>query len=131
MAIVAGRLVDAADLSGLPHDGTVDTAPGTIAANFTLTESKVRTALNGKLVFLSLTVTSTNAITATGGNIADTTIFTLDAAYRPSESVGFAWGGNVTGYGSLGTNGVMQIWTASDNIAAGNIIRMSAMWLRA
>lgn len=131
MTIAGGALVDAADLAGLAHDGTVDTAVGTIASGFTLTSAKVRTALDGALVTFVLDIVPTSAITATSGNITDTTCFTLDAEYAPAEAMMTAFSGQVIGGANLGADGVVQLRTASDTVASGNALRMQWTYLRA
>lgn len=127
---LGGEPIDVSHVDGLDHDGTADSSVGSAAANFSGASATVRTALNGHLVFFQLQITSTNALTATTGNIGDVTCFTLDAAYRPSEPVGFAWGSSVGGFGVLNTNGTVVLWVASDTVAAGSAIRLACTFLR-
>lgn len=107
----------------------VDSTVGSAAANFTLTAGTVRSILGGKVIFLSLTLVSTNAITASSGNITDTTCFTLDAAYRPTEVACSAFGGVATGFAVLNTNGTVSLWTSSDTITAGSSFRLSFTYI--
>ncbi len=127
---LGGETVDVSHVDGLDHDGTVDSTVGSAAANFSGATATVRTALNGQLVSFTLTITTTNALTASSGNITDVTCFTLDTAYRPSEPVGMAFGGNATGFAVLNTNGAVTLWALSDTISAGGTIRMSCAYLR-
>lgn len=130
---VAGAYVRAEDHVDSVVAGIVeDTSIGTVAAGFTITSQLARTALGGRDVYLFLVINSTNAITATTGNVADTTMFTLDTAYRPSEAINVVIGtGLVTGEAIINTNGTVQIRSASDSIAAGANIRLTARFLTA
>ena len=130
---LGGEEIDVSHVDGLDHDGTADSSVGTTAANFSGATATVRTALNGHLVFFTLTIVTTNALNAGTpgtGNITDVTCFTLDSTYRPSEPVGFAFGSNATGFGVVNTNGAVTLWTASDTITAGATIRLSCTFLR-
>lgn len=130
MTILAGNKVDAADLSGLNHDGTADTSVGSAAANFTVNLASVRTALDGQLVYFHLYIQTTNALTASSGNIADVTCFTLDAAYRPLEVVSSVIGnGSMVGEAILNPSGTVSLRAAADTIGAGTNIRMSFCYL--
>lgn len=131
MAILAGAKIDAADVIGLPADASAGTSIGSASAGFTIVSANFRAALNGKLVMWVATITSTNAITATAGNIADTACLTLDAALRPSEQQEFVWTGLMVGAGNIDpTTGVVELRTASDSITAGMSIRLGAIYLK-
>ena len=122
-----GDDVDADVQAIVDDDLTVatDTSPGAAASGFTATVAQVSTALNGSLVELVLEVTNTSAITATSGNITDTTIYTLDAAYRPTTRKSFSWqNGTVGGQGILQADGTVVLTTASDSIGASTSIKM-------
>lgn len=126
MTIEAGAPIAAADVA-VASDGT----PGTLAANFTGT-AVVRTALEGKLIYVNLSLVSTNAITATGGNIADTTVYTLDTPFRPDEGVQCIFGNGVTdGQATINTSGTVQIRTSSATITAGAAVTISATYMKA
>lgn len=129
----AGNFVRAEDIvDTVEADIVEDTSVGSVPANFSITEAVVRTALGGRLVFVHLLINTTNALTSTGGNITDTTIFTLDAAYRPSENVSVVLGnGSVAGEGIITTAGLVQVRAASHTIAAGTNIRVSATFITA
>ena len=119
-----------ADLDSL-FATTVDTTVGSAAVNFSSVTASCRTMLDGKLVYFTIQITTDNALTAGSGNIADVTCFTLDAAYRPSEACGLAWGSNATGFAVMNTSGALSLWTASDTIPAGAVLRISGTWLKA
>lgn len=110
-----------------------DTTIGTIASGFITAAGgqTARTALGGKLVYLNLNLNRSGAtITATSGNITDTLCFTLDAAYRPAETIEFAWGGNTTGVGFIdSTTGQCVLQAASDSLASGSDFRFSCSFL--
>lgn len=118
-----------ADLYAIVTDTTI----GTIATGFATAAGgqTARTALDGKLVFLNVNLNRTGAaLTATSGNITDTLCFTLDAAYRPAETVAFAWGGNVTGLGFIdSTTGQCVLQSASDTLATSSDIRFTVTFL--
>lgn len=130
---LAGNTVNAQDIvDTVEADIAEDTSIGTAATNFTATTQIARTALGGKLVYLFFIINTTNAITATTGNVSDTTMFTLDAAYRPTEAINCVIGtGLTTGEAIINTNGTIDIRSASDSIAAGANIRLTAMFLLA
>jgi hypothetical protein len=127
----AGAYVRAADIiDTIEADLTSDTSVGSAAANFTLVSAVVRTALGGHLVDFTLYITTDNAITATNGNFADVAMFTLDAAYRPSEVKNACAGtGSSTGEATLSTAGVVTLRSASDSLAAGANIRVNFTYL--
>lgn len=127
------ELADSANtaLDNLDHSGTADTAIGSAAANFTAVSQYGRTALGGHLVYVNLEITSTNAITATSGNVADTVCFTVDTEYRPSEIVNAVLGANMVGEVTLNTSGQVTIRAASDTIAAGTTFRCGFVFLKA
>lgn len=110
-----------------------DTTIGTIATGFVTAAGgqTARTAIDGKLVFLNINLNRSGAaLTATAGNITDTLCFTLDAPYRPAETVAFAWGGNVTGLGFIdSTSGQCVLQSASDTLATSSDIRFTVTFL--
>lgn len=128
MAFSAGQIVTAADLQDL-QDGLTpveDNSIATAAANFTVTSGVARTIAGGKIIKILLNITSTNAITATSGNIGDVTVCTIDAAYRPTADVhsSIAGTGSQTGEAILNTNGTVVIRSLSDSSSAGAAFRM-------
>lgn len=118
---LAGNYVRAEDiLDTLVASVTSDTSIATAAAGFTITTQEASTY--GKLVMVRLNVTSTNAINLTSvgsGNLPDTTVCTLDAAYRPLRQVSFAFYGTVGGSGYIQTGGACRLANADMNIPAG------------
>lgn len=107
-----------------------DTTPGSVAANFTGT-GLVRT-FGGKLVYLFLNLVSTNAINTSSGNITDTTCYTVDSDYRPSEGVPAIWGNGVTsGQATVAVDGTVQIRTSSGNLSAGGAVVISCCYIKA
>ncbi len=128
---LAGNTVNAQDIiDTVDADIALDTAIGTAATNFTATTQVARTALGGRLVYVFLLINTTNALTATAGDITDVTMFTLDAAYRPTEPVTCVAGtGLNTGEVLINTDGTVVIRAVSDTIAAGRNIRITSMFL--
>jgi hypothetical protein len=109
-----------------------DSTIGTVAAGFTVNSGGqiARTAVGGKLVHINLYLNSTNAITVTAGNTGDTLMFTVEAAYRPSEIVsGVCATGLATGEAILDTTGGVTLRSMSDPIAAGANLRIAFTFL--
>ena len=125
MALDTGHELVAADF-----DVVVDSSVGSAAVNFSSPTGIVKTMFDGNLIYFFLIITSTNSITATADNIADTTIFTLDSAYWPSEEVPFAFayaaGG---GWGTITTAGLVTIRTAVETIPAAATLRLTATYM--
>lgn len=109
-----------------------DTDPGTVSAGFTEDGNQIAvTLLDGHLVHIVLFLTLTAVLTATTGNIADTTCYTLDAAYWPDNAVNAVVGnGSMTGEATIGSSGVVQVRAASDTIANGSNIRITATYIK-
>lgn len=129
----AGARVRAEDIvDTIDADIVEDTSIGTVASNFTVTLQTARTALGGRLVYVFLVLQTTNALTATGGDITDVLMFTLDAAYRPSENVNAVAGtGLNTGEAIINSDGTVVLRSVSDSISAGRNIRVTATFLTA
>jgi len=128
----AGAYIKSTDIVDTASVATIDTSIGTPAANFTLNSGTARTLLNGVLVNLTLSIKSTNAITSTSGNVTDTLMFTLDAPYRPSETINASWGNGVTeGEVSISTAGAVTLRSAAYNIAAASNLLINAVFIRA
>lgn len=125
MGYLAGSIVDAADFV---H--TSSTAPGTAATNFTdLGSTAVRW---GPVVFLHIYVQTTNALTASSGNIADVTIWTAGTSWRPPVTVNAVMGnGLVDGEVQLTAAGVVQIRAADYTVSAGSSMRCTFNWVDA
>lgn len=118
-------------LAAEPPDPVTDSSPGTVAANFT-GSGLARTLADGNLVYVSLTLVTTNAIPESGGNIPDTTCYTLNAAYRPSEAVYTAFGSGVYfGLATINTNGTVVLRAANVSIGAGDSCNMNTTFIKA
>jgi len=129
---LAGNLIRAEDhVDTIVAGIAVDTTVGTAATDFTVITAVVRSLLGDHLIDFSLYVTTTNALTASGGNITDVACFTLDAAFRPSDVKTAVFGnGLVTGEARLDTNGVVTLRSASDTVAALTDLRMNFAYVR-
>lgn len=134
MTVGPGAEVDAADIAALVAGQlvteVVTTATvGTVASGFTVNDVRAATMLGGHLVDLDLYLLTTAAITATAGNIADTTCFTLAAAYRPTHTLSAVFGnGSMTGEASIAPTGIVSLRGASDTIATATNIRLHATY---
>jgi hypothetical protein len=133
MAIaVGGAVVTPTDHEDTVEDGIVsDTSIGTAGSGFSASAQQARTAINGRLIYINLFLNRTGAdITQTNSNIADTTCFTLDSAYWPSESLNGCYGnGSMDGEFSLTTAGVISLRSASYTIVSGTNIRITATYI--
>lgn len=129
-----GQKLLAADLQTLANylAQVEDTTPGTAAVNFSDSGSVARVTGNGSNVTVELNLLSANAITATTGNFADVTCYTLDTPYCPSETVGGICFGNgsTTGECDINSAGVVSLRSASDTVAAASTIRITATFKR-
>jgi hypothetical protein len=104
---------------------------GSAATNFAVNDAVARTTHGGKIVYIRLDINSNNAITATAGNIADTTIFTVASAYRPTEFTNANFSANPgTGEAQLNADGTVVIRTADANIAINGDLRMAFMFIK-
>ena len=110
-----------------------DSSIGTAGAGWTTNAGTVaRTALGGKLVFVHLYLQRTGALTATSGNVADETVFTLDSAYRPTETINCPVGtGTEGGEATINSAGTVQIRALSDSASAGANYRFTFSFLTA
>lgn len=87
----------------------------------------------GKVVALDLYLTRTGGkITSTAGNIADTVAATVPSAWRPTHSTitGCFDNGIVHGGFVIGTDGVVTLRTATDDIDGGTNLRLHITFLR-
>lgn len=135
MAVAAaGAVVNASDhVDTIVADIVSDTAVGTVGSGFTIAGQQVRTALDGKLVYVNLLLTRSGAdITATTGNIADTVCFTLDTAYCPTETVNGTFGnGFMDGEFTILSSGAVTLRSANANVASATNLRISATFIKA
>lgn len=132
----AGDPIHATDVDDL-EDAVAVTAVvvtatvGTVSTGFTVNDVRAATALDGKLVNIDLYCNRSGAdITATSGNISDTSMFTLNSDYYPSHVVSCIWSnGAQSGEAVIGTTGVTTLRTGSATIPSGSNIRLSATYL--
>jgi hypothetical protein len=104
---------------------------GTTASGFTVATVFVRTALNGKLVNVRLDTVNTSGITATAGDITDTTIFTLNSSFWPTEFHNVHWSaGSPNGDMQVNVDGTLVIRSANVTVPASSNIRTSFTFLR-
>jgi hypothetical protein len=124
-----GQRLTAALLQSLSTT-TVDTSIGTAASGFTSSSETARVTLEGKLIDINLFISRSGAdITQTNSNIADTTIFTLDSAYWPTEVRNGCYGnGSMDGEFAISTAGVITLRSASYTIVSGTNIRICATY---
>lgn len=109
----------------------LDASPvASVAANFTLVDQQAITALDGRLVTFRVQVTSTNALTATSGNLTDVTTCTLSSEYWPDFEVGFPVYGAVGCVAYVQTDGDVRLANGSDTVAAGSNLVISGTYLR-
>ncbi|MET0419318.1 MAG: hypothetical protein ABW022_25170 [Actinoplanes sp.] len=107
------------------------TSPGSNASGFTAASAIVRTGLNGKLVYFKLDTVNTSTLTASGGGVADTTVYNLNTAYRPTEITNTIFSANNgTGEVQLNPTGEVVLRTLDVNITGGANIRMVFNYIR-
>src|SRR5262249_47468689 len=108
-----------------------DTSIGTPGASCADAGSSAWYTLGTQEINVQVVVNYTGAtITATSGNVTNTTIFTLDAPYRPSTARAFFWDsdGNFGG-GVINTDGTVVVRSAFGSITNPTAIRLNASWL--
>lgn len=105
---------------------------GTVASNFTVLDNKIRTSLDGKFVYGWFRLRSTNAITPTSNNMPDTLMYTLNAAYRPTENVIALWStGTATGALQItASSGAITLTTGNQAIAATGILTFTFQFVK-
>jgi hypothetical protein len=109
---------------------------GTVASGFTVNTAIMRTSLDGKLVFGYLILKNTAGITVTPGspNIADTLVYTINTAYRPTDSIFSFWGtapsGSTQGTLIIGSAGTVTLTTANTTVAANSSIVITFIYVR-
>jgi hypothetical protein len=124
---VAGIITDL--LTPISESGT---DVGSAAANFATNSANGRLLLGGKLVYVTIDVNTNNSLTATAGNMTDTTCFTLTADYRPSELTGTLFSANAgTGQVQINADGTCVLRTLDVNIAGGGDLRFSHCFIKA
>lgn len=132
-AFAPGDKLPAADLQSLADGLAVgsDSSVGVAAAGFTDGGSFAITGLGGLLIVVRLFLNVTTTIVASGGNIPDTTCFTLDVPYRPAaQYLGLFDNGNVMGGMVINGNGTCVLRTASGaSIAAGTSINALGVFM--
>lgn len=134
--VAAGGVIYASKINELvnglnPVVSVATAAVGTVAAGFTVNDVRAATLAGGTLVQIDLYLSNVAAITAATGNFADVTCFTMAPAYVPLHFTTFVFGnGSTTGEGQImsGT-GAVSLRSASDTIAAGSNIRISATYI--
>lgn len=113
-----------------------DTTIGTQGTNFGAGTNVARTALAGKMVWLTLLLPVTTAFsTDANGNLSpDILAFTLDAAYRPTEATEAFWGnGSVGGEAIVNTDGTINLRNgsgASVSIGTTTNVRVTSFYLK-
>lgn len=135
MTVFAGDPILASDI---PDDvGLVTTTAtiGTVGTDFTVNDvSGLILPLQGggAIVQVKLYLArSGSTITATSGNIADTTCFTLASTYRPSEPITAGWdNGSASGSLLVNTSGTVILRTGDGNLGTGTNVRISFMFIR-
>lgn len=124
--MAAGDIIYASDFPVVVKD----VAPGAAKAGFTASTVIARTY--GKIVHIKFDIVNTSAITATGSDIPDTTVYTLNAAYAPTElqNCHYSSGPNA-GDVQINANGdIILRSAASATIAASSNIRGSFTWMK-
>lgn len=108
-------------------------AVATASTNFTISSAIARTMLGGKIVYVVLAIGTTNTLTASGGNINDPVIATINnAAYRPDEVTNATYSGNPgTGEAQLNADGTIVLRTLDVNISGGGTVRMAFQFIKA
>lgn len=120
----AGNLTHATVPVALLSDPSISTSIGSSASGWSTNTSSSTTLYTwGPLKQLNLVSrTSNSALTFSAkGGLADTTIFTLTAAYRPKRTVsttfryGATDGGQYGGFATIGSDGAVRIISGSPN----------------
>ena len=107
-----------------------DTSIGSSVAGFPVVSQVLVSALDGRLITFAMEITVTAGLTATNGNLPDTTVFTLSSEYRPDFEIGAPFYGNQGGMAYIQTDGDVRLANSSDSIAVGQNIVISATYLR-
>lgn len=127
---LAGNFIRAEDIIDTVEASTItDTSICTAAANFTITSQEAR--LRAGTCSIRINLTSTNALTATAGNITDVTVCTLDAPYRPLLQQSFATYGAINVSGYIQTSGAVRLANADTTVPAGGNLELGLTYLTA
>ncbi len=127
------QLIDRRDID--PVQITNTATIGTVASGFTVVNTKIRHTPDGKFIFGWFQLRSSNTITPTTNNMPDTLLFTLNSAYRPTDSVYALWSTlNVSGAtGTLiisGANGTITLTTGNQALAATAVMTFTFAYIR-
>lgn len=115
------RLIDRTDID--PAQVTTTSSVGTTATNWAAVDTKMRTSLNGKVLYGWFRLRTNLAITPSSNNITDVLMFTLNSAYRPTETVYALWSsGTSTGALSISPAGAITLATGNQALAANAVL---------
>jgi hypothetical protein len=131
---LAGGFARTTDVLGtVVADIATDTSIVTAATGFTLSAASARTVLSGKLIFLEIFITRSGAdVTQTNTNVADLLVCTIDAAYRPDQTINAVCGnGSTVGEVAIGTDGTVTLRSLSYTLVSGTNLRITTMFLNA
>jgi hypothetical protein len=127
---LAGMLVTADRLND--HTLESSTTSGLVAAADFSVNSFSGRRVNGVTtvhVYCQYTGAGIN-VAAVGDNIADTSMATLPASWRPPETINTNWGsGSVDGECTISSAGVISLRSTLNDIAASSNIRVTATWI--
>jgi hypothetical protein len=99
------------------------TNQGTIGANFSNATLTIRTALDGKLLYVRLSIQNTVALTSSSNNITDVLAYTVNSPYRPNEDVNSVWSaGQGTGEAGFNPSGQIYLRTSDATVTANSVI---------
>lgn len=123
MTVTAGRL----------NDGVTPTVTTTgLVAQTGFTVGSFVAYKIGHLVSFYALINSTNAISASGGNLADTAVATLPAGWWPLDQVNACFGnGSMDGEFIIDSSGVITLRSAVATIAAGTNLRFANTYVYA
>lgn len=124
---LAGMRMTADRLNDYTPDA--ETTSGLVAStNFTV-NSFYATRTGGSM-FVHCYLNYTGAtITASSGNIPDTSMCTLPVGWRPPTVINAVFGdGSEDGEVTIGTGGIVTLRTATASIPSGRNIRVTASW---
>lgn len=86
----------------------------------------------GPMAFVFATITTTNQLTQTSGNLSDVDIATLPDGWEPRDTVNGCFGnGLADGEYTISTSGTITLRSAVANIGAGTGLRLSSVYVYA